>query len=121
MLSRDSEADILLLLDEEHDLYRSLLSVAHKQARLIATAPSAETLEQLIGLREDLYARIEAAELARDSLVEDLDEVPANVRSKARAIEATLRAILEQDRLNEISLKGTWSHSFNQVPATASH
>ena len=117
VLSAAPADDILLLLEEEHDLYRELLAVAQRQARLIACPPSAEALQQLVALREDLYVRIEAAELARDSLVEELMGVTDAIRAKALAIETTLRAILEQDRQNEQRLRTSWPRVSIQLSA----
>ena len=97
--------DLLVLLDEEHDLYLQLLDTAREQELLLEGADLTFSLAGLMRRREDLFLQIDAAEVACQSLLDEFSSPPDEVRAKAQEIGLTLEAILLQDTVNEQRLR----------------
>ena len=104
MLRTDLLSDVLMLLDEEHAMYRELLALAREQGRVLAAETDGRPLSTLVALREDLYSRIDACERSSEGLLSEFEAPPEPVREAARAIHATIRQLLHQDRDNECRL-----------------
>jgi hypothetical protein len=102
----DVSADLLSLLENEHRLYVDLLRVARELGRLLAGRPATgRTLEALVIEREEIYNRLEVSEQVTERLVSELAKPSEGVRRAARAIRATIRQVLKQDRSNEMALR----------------
>jgi hypothetical protein len=101
LLQTDLLSDVLMLLDEEHALYRELLEVAREQGQVLAGQTGGRSLSALMSMREVIYSRIDASERSSDSLLAAFDTPPEPIRSAAREIRETIREVLRQDRDNE--------------------
>ena len=101
VLQTDLLSDVLMLLDEEHAMYRELLALAREQGRVLPADTDGRPLSILVALREDLYGRIDACERSSEGLITEFEALPEPVREVARAIHATIRRLLNQDRDNE--------------------